>query len=213
LQNGRIEKSNILLVGLSGSGKFHVVKSLASYPVVGLVIGDATSLTETGYGDDDVGILWYRRIQPAGGDLEAARREDCIHQRDRRAPGERVGWQGHAAGRAAPFAWDAWGHDFHDAAAEKPEAPGSTRHPFDTARILFICGGSLIDLEDIVGKRLGQGGFGFGQVTGANSVAASGLLREVKPQDCGQLEVFLSWSGGCPYSRLLVLWVLNVAPA
>ena len=59
--------------------------------------------------------------------------------------------------------------------------------PFDTTNVLFICGGAFVGLEDIIAKRLGRGGFGFGQVSENRQVAADGLLRHVKPED---LEAF-----------------------
>ena len=64
-----------------------------------------------------------------------------------------------------------------------PAQPGV---PFDTTNVLFICGGAFVGLEDIIAKRLGRGGFGFGQVSENRQVAA-GLLRQVKPED---LEAF-----------------------
>jgi len=72
LQNVRIEKSNILLIGPSGSGNTHLVISLASYLNVPLAIGDATSLTEAGYVGEDVESLLFKLIQAANGDLGAA---------------------------------------------------------------------------------------------------------------------------------------------
>ena len=72
LHNVRIEKSNILLIGRSGSGKTHLVKSLTSYLNVPLAIGDATSLTEAGYVGEDVESLLSRLIQEANGDMDAA---------------------------------------------------------------------------------------------------------------------------------------------
>jgi len=65
-----------------------------------------------------------------------------------------------------------------------PAQPGV---PFDTSNVLFICGGAFVGLEEIIGKRLGRGGFGFGQVSENRQVAADGLLRQVKPED---LEAF-----------------------
>ena len=59
--------------------------------------------------------------------------------------------------------------------------------PFDTTNVLFICGGAFVGLEDIIAKRLGRGGFGFGQMSENRQVAADGLLRQVKPED---LEAF-----------------------
>ena len=57
----------------------------------------------------------------------------------------------------------------------------------DTTNVLFICGGAFVGLEDIIAKRLGRGGFGFGQLSENRQVAADGLLRQVKPED---LEAF-----------------------
>ena len=65
-----------------------------------------------------------------------------------------------------------------------PAQPGL---PFDTTNVLFICGGAFVGLEDIIAKRLGRGGFGFGQMSENRQVAADGLLRQVKPED---LEAF-----------------------
>ena len=65
-----------------------------------------------------------------------------------------------------------------------PAQPGV---PFDTTNVLFICGGAFVGLEDIIAKRLGRGGFGFGQLSENRQVAADGLLRQVKPED---LEAF-----------------------
>ena len=65
-----------------------------------------------------------------------------------------------------------------------PAQPGV---PFDTSNVLFICGGAFVGLEDIIAKRLGRSGFGFGQLSENRQVAADGLLRQVKPED---LEAF-----------------------
>ena len=59
-----------------------------------------------------------------------------------------------------------------------PMQPGI---PFDTSNVLFICGGAFVGLEDIIAKRLGKNGFGFGQVSENHQVTADGLLRQVKP--------------------------------
>ncbi len=65
-----------------------------------------------------------------------------------------------------------------------PAQPGV---PFDTSNVLFICGGAFVGLEEIIAKRLGRGGFGFGQMSENRQVASDGLLRQVKPED---LEAF-----------------------
>ena len=187
LQNVRIEKSNILLIGPSGSGKTHLVKSLASYLNVPLVIGDATSLTEAGYVGEDVESLLSKLIQVAEGDMEAAQRGivyideiDKIKMTGLGFKDLRLGVQ-HALlklleGTIATVP-PAGGY-------KHPAQPGI---PFDTTNVLFICGGAFVGLEDIIAKRLGRGGFGFGQMSENRQVADDGLLRQVKPED---LEAF-----------------------
>jgi ATP-dependent Clp protease ATP-binding subunit ClpX len=182
-----VEKSNILLIGPSGSGKTHLVRSLASYLNIPLVIGDATSLTEAGYVGDDVESLLARLIQEANGDIEVAQRGivyiDEIDKIQRSGSGfkdMRLGVQ-HALlkmleGMIATVP--------PQGGYKHPAQPGV---PFDTTNVLFICGGAFVGLEDIIAKRLGRGGFGFGQVFENRQAAADGLLRQVKPED---LEAF-----------------------
>ena len=198
LQNVRIEKSNILLVGPSGSGKTHLVKSLASYLNIPLVIGDATSLTEAGYVGDDVESLLSKLILTAEGDMDAAQRGIVfIDEIDKiKAGGSgfkdlRSGVQ-HALLKmlegtiATVPPQGGWKH---------PAQPGV---PFDTTNVLFICGGAFIGLEDIIAKGLGQGGFGFGQLSENRQVAGDGLLRQVKPEDLEQFGLIPEIIGRLP---------------
>jgi len=181
LHNVRIEKSNILLIGPSGSGKTHLVKSLASYLNVPLVVGDATSLTEAGYVGDDVESLLSRLIQAANGDLGVAQQGivfiDEIDKIQRGGSGFKDLRQGvqHALLKllegtiATVPPQGGWKH---------PAQPGIA---FDTSNVLFICGGAFVGLEDIIAKRLGRGGFGFGQMSENSQVG--GLLRHVLSED------------------------------
>ncbi len=194
----RIEKSNILLIGPSGSGKTHLVKSLASYLKVPLVIGDATSLTEAGYVGDDAESLLSKLILTAEGDMDAAQRGivyiDEIDKIQRSGSGYkdmRLGVQ-HSLlkmleGTIATVP-PAGGY-------KHPAQPGI---PFDTTNVLFICGGAFLGLEDIIAKRLGQGGFGFGQMSENRQVAADGLLRRVKPEDLEQFGLIPEIIGRLP---------------
>ncbi len=178
-----VEKSNILLIGPSGSGKTHLVKSLASYLNVPLAIGDATSLTEAGYVGEDVESLLSNLIQAAEGDIEVAQRGivyiDEIDKIKTAGSGFKDLRQGvqHALlkmleGTIATVP--------PQGGYKHPMQPGI---PFDTTNVLFICGGAFVGLEDIIAKRLGRGGFGFGQMSEISQVAADGLLRQVKPED------------------------------
>src|SRR5208337_2958095 len=76
-----------------------------------------------------------------------------------------------------------------------PAQPGV---PFDTTNVLFICGGAFVGLEDIIAKRLGRGGFGFGQMSENRQVAADGLLRQVKPEDLEQFGLIPEIIGRLP---------------
>ena len=193
-----VEKSNILLIGPSGSGKTHLVKSLASYLNVPLVIGDATSLTEAGYVGDDVESLLSKLIQATEGDMDAAQRGivyiDEIDKIQRSGSGFkdlRLGVQ-HALlkmleGTIATVP-PAGGY-------KHPQQPGI---PFDTTNVLFICGGAFVGLEDIIAKRLGRGGFGFGQMSENRQVGADGLLRQVKPEDLEQFGLIPEIIGRLP---------------
>jgi len=193
-----VEKSNILLIGPSGSGKTHLVKSLASYLNVPLVIGDATSLTEAGYVGDDVESLLSKLIQAAEGDIEVAQRGIVyIDEIDKiRSGGSgfkdlRQGVQ-HALlkmleGTIATVP--------PQGGYKHPQQPGV---PFDTSQVLFICGGAFVGLEDIIAKRLGRGGFGFGQMSENRQVADDGLLRQVKPEDLEQFGLIPEIIGRLP---------------
>jgi len=193
-----VEKSNILLIGPSGSGKTHLVKSLASYLNVPLVIGDATSLTEAGYVGDDVESLLSKLIQVAEGDIEVAQRGivyideiDKIKMTGSGFKDLRLGVQ-HALlklieGSVATVP--------PQGGFKHPQQPGI---PFDTTNVLFICGGAFVGLEDIITKRLGRGGFGFGQMSKTTQVTPDGLLRQVKPEDLEQFGLIPEIIGRLP---------------
>jgi len=193
-----VEKSNILLIGPSGSGKTHLVKSLVSHLNVPLVIGDATSLTEAGYVGDDVESLLSRLIQATEGDIEVAQRGivyiDEIDKIQRSGSGFKDLRQGvqHALlkmleGTIATVP--------PQGGYKHPAQPGV---PFDTTNVLFICGGAFVGLDDIIAKRLGRGGFGFGQVSENRQVAADGLVRRVMPEDLEQFGLIPEIIGRLP---------------
>ena len=122
-------------------------------------------------------------IQAAGGDLESAQRGIIyIDEIDRRQAGGTTGKDLRLGVQHALLKM------LEGTVATVPPA-GGYKHPaqpgvpFDTTNVLFICGGAFVGLEDIIAKRLGRGGFGFGQMSENRQVATDGLLRQVKPED------------------------------
>ncbi len=155
---------------------------MASYLNVPLAIGDATSLTEAGYVGDDVESLLSKLIQAASGDVNVAQQGIVfIDEIDK----IKVGGSGYKDLRQG--VQHALLKLLEGTIATVPPQ-GGWKHPaqpgiaFDTTNVLFICGGAFVGLEDIIAKRLGLGGFGFGQVS-ENSQVNNGLLSQVKPED------------------------------